>query len=376
MINVKVGQILSRVKEPLVIKDDCEYRRLTIRMYHNGVYTRDIEKGINIGTKNQFIARRGQFIMSRIDARNGAFGIIPETIDVAAITNDFLSFEVNKEYVNMEFFKLYSQTDYFMQLCLRGSIGTTNRKRLKEEVFLNFDLNLPDIHIQERVVQQYNKFNKLNETLEIEIRNQSDLLSQFLYSKYTEITSDVDNKPMKEIAPIIRRPVEVEDDELYPELGIRSFGKGTFHKPALTGVEIGNKKLYQIHAGDVVFSNVFAWEGAIAVASIEDDGRVGSHRFISCRPDLKQVNPYFLFYHFINKKGLEDINRASPGGAGRNKTLGLTKLENIFVPIPDIEEQNKFVLLLKKVNEISNNLNEPRNISKIIAASLLSSILI
>ena len=78
---------------------------------------------------------------------------------------------------------------------------------------------------------------------------------------------------MREVAPIVRRDVVVNHQSSYAELGIRSFGKGTFHKPTLSGIELGSKRVYSIEPGDLLFSNVFAWEGAIAVAKPEDTGR-------------------------------------------------------------------------------------------------------
>jgi len=86
--------------------------------------------------------------------------------------------------------------------------------------------------------------------------------------------------PLADIAPIVRRTVDIQHDQAYPELGIRSFGKGTFHKPPLAGADAGTKRLFRIEPGDLVFSNVFAWEGEIAVASPQDGGRFGSHRFM------------------------------------------------------------------------------------------------
>ncbi len=153
-------------------------------------------------------------------------------------------------------------------------------------------------------------------------------MKNLLYSHYVEIIEGAEWKPIAAIAPITRRPVEVEADGDYPEMGIRSFGKGTFHKPSLAGIDIGTKKLFYIKSGDLMFSNVFAWEAAIAVAQQEDDNRVGSHRFISCVCDNEQIIPEFLCFHFLTEQGMEDIRLASPGGAGRNKTLGLNKLEN------------------------------------------------
>jgi type I restriction enzyme S subunit len=120
---------------------------------------------------------------------------------------------------------------------------------------------------------------------------------------------------------------------------------------------MGTKKIFQIKSGDLIFSNVFAWEGGIAVVKPEDDNRFGSHRFISCIVDDTIANVDFLCFHFLSSKGLSDIINASPGGAGRNKTLGLTKLMNIQVPIPTLKLQNEFVSMLHKFNQIKNNPN-------------------
>lgn len=144
-----------------------------------------------------------------------------------------------------------------------------------------------------------------------------------------------------EIAPLVRRPVEIDRNATYPELGLRSYGKGTFHKPALLGAEVGNKRLFQIKAGDLLFSNVFAWEGAVAVARPEDDGRYGSHRYITCVVDSTQADSAFLFRYLTTPAGISSLTLASPGGAGRNKTLGLGALADITVPLPPLAEQRK-----------------------------------
>ncbi|MCC6473173.1 MAG: hypothetical protein IT514_05450 [Burkholderiales bacterium] len=81
-----------------------------------------------------------------------------------------------------------------------------------------------------------------------------------------EVIADATYRPMAEVAPLVRREVEIDREGSYPESGIRSFGKSTFHKPQLAGVEAGSKWLLRIEAGDLLSSNVFAWEGAIAVA--------------------------------------------------------------------------------------------------------------
>jgi type I restriction enzyme S subunit len=149
---------------------------------------------------------------------------------------------------------------------------------------------------------------------------------------------------LSDIAPIIRRPVEISPEQSYPELGIRSFGRGTFHKPALSGAEVGTKRLFKIEPGDLVFSNVFAWEGAIAVASPDDTGRFGSHRFITCIVDAARANATYLkLYLTTAPDGRGQVQSASPGGAGRNRTLGVEKMGRIEVPLPPLSEQQAIV---------------------------------
>lgn len=154
---------------------------------------------------------------------------------------------------------------------------------------------------------------------------------------------------MSEVAPLVRHQVEIEADAWYPELGIRFFGKGTFHKEAIKGSEMGSKRIYQIMPGDLLFSNVFSWEGAIAVVKPEDKDRFGSHRFITCVPDTERVTAQFLCWWLLSSEGIADIRAASPGAAGRNKTLGIKKLEAIEVPIPPLKAQQDFGELIKRI---------------------------
>ena len=153
-----------------------------------------------------------------------------------------------------------------------------------------------------------------------------------------------------DIAPLIRRPVEICPDAVYPELGLRSYGKGTFHKPTLLGSEVGNKRLFEIKAGDLLFSNVFAWEGAVAVAKPEDDGRYGSHRYITCTVDRSRADTSYIYRYLVTPAGIASLSLASPGGAGRNKTLGLSALANITIPLPPLAEQQKISQILDDVD--------------------------
>jgi type I restriction enzyme S subunit len=171
-----------------------------------------------------------------------------------------------------------------------------------------------------------------------------------LLSAYARLTEGAKYLPMGEVAPLVRRPVQVGASKQYHELGIRSFGNGTFHKPSVSGAGLGTKKIFHIEAGDLLFNIVFAWEGAVAVARKEDHGRVGSHRFLTCVPKSGLATAPFLCFHFLTERGLERLAEASPGGAGRNRTLGLKALERILVPVPPFEKQRWFGALQAEID--------------------------
>ena len=157
--------------------------------------------------------------------------------------------------------------------------------------------------------------------------------------------------PMSEVAPLVRRSVEIDPTSSYPELGVRSSGRGTFHKPDLPGVEVGSKKLFRICSGDLVFNIVFAWDGAVAVAQPADEGRIGSYRFLTCVPTADTATVEFLRFYFSTSECLQKLGEASPDGAGRNRPRGLKNLETLEVPVPPISRQQWFDRLHAKAQE-------------------------
>ncbi len=157
-----------------------------------------------------------------------------------------------------------------------------------------------------------------------------------------------------DVLELQRRKVALGAVDDYVEVGLRSFGKGVFHKPAATGAELGSKKVYRIEPGDLVISNVFAWEGALAVASESERGLIGSHRFMTWTPRSDdQVDIRYLWHYFLSEPGLLQLRRASPGSAGRNRTLGIAAFEDAKIPLPDLSEQQRIAARLDRIGETS-----------------------
>jgi len=348
----RLGDLLRKSDRWITLEPETTYQEITVRVNGKGIIPRGTRAGMEIGGDRRLEVRAGQFIISRIDARHGASGIIPQELDKGVVTNAFPVFDLDHEKLNSRYLHWLSKTHSFVESCKAASEGTTNRVRLREKRFANIEISLPALTEQERIASKIDSiFYRIEAAKRLRNEIQDDA-NALLHSVFHRLTQGAEYRPLAEVAPIVRRPVEIDLDGEYPELGVRSFGKGVFHKPVLAGVDVGTKKLYYIRPGDLVFSNVFAWEGAIAVVRPPNAGRVGSHRFITCVPESGVATADFLCFCLLTQEGMEKVREASPGGAGRNRTLGLKKLAQITVPVPPNEQQMEFDSLQRKFRGI------------------------
>ena len=346
-------ETIEHRKEYITINDSEKYKRCRVKVHAKGIELRDEIEGALIKTKRQQLCKTNDFLVAEIDAKVGGFGIVPHFLNGAIVSSHYFLYAINHNKLNVKYLNYFIRTPFFKDQV--KAQGSTNYAAIIPHHVLNYVIPLPSLEIQNQLVKKIEFISeKINEVSRLR-QGILDDAQAMLSSAFHQIIKGAEYQTMEKVAPIVRRKVEIEIDGEYPELGVRSFGKGTFHKPVLNGIDVGTKKLYHILPNDLVFSNVFAWEGAIAVVKKEDNSRTGSHRFITCVPKDKITTSNFLCFYFLTDEGIEKIREASPGGAGRNRTLGLKKLEQITVPIPSYDKQLWFNSLQAKVADIKKS---------------------
>ena len=177
---MRIGEFLKRNKTAVAIEDDKTYKRATIKVRNGGIFLRDEEIGSKIGTKNQFLISKGQFLLSKIDARNGAFGVVPEVLDGGIITGNFWTFDVDYNIINPHYLALLTTTEAFVQFCEQASNGTTNRHYLQEPLFLNIKVPVPSLEEQNKLVKEYNKYITKSCTIDNQIKDSEDNIRQYI----------------------------------------------------------------------------------------------------------------------------------------------------------------------------------------------------
>jgi type I restriction enzyme S subunit len=160
-------------------------------------------------------------------------------------------------------------------------------------------------------------------------------------------------KIMSECLNFTPRPI-IKPAENYLALGLRSHGKGIFHKKDFDPASIAMETMYEVKENDLIINITFAWEHAVAIVSKKDEGGLVSHRFPTYTFNSQNAIPEY-FRHFILQKRFKFLlELISPGGAGRNRVMSKTDFLKLEIKIPDVEEQKAIADILDKATEELN----------------------
>jgi type I restriction enzyme, S subunit len=330
---VRLREVLERALDVVELQPAGEYQQITVRLHHRGVFRRGVKVGSDIGSSRQYRASAGQLIVSRIDARNGAIGIVPSDLDGAIVTNDFWLFNIDRSLVNPRFLDYFVGTERFVDECVRASEGTTNRVRLQPDRFLDLHMRLPAMGEQQRVVGALDELSRRVQRAQA-LRSAAAAQAASLPAA---MAHRLDLKPNAKSACGWRRlalsavmaldqdPVRVDASREYPNVGIYSFGRGLFRKPPIDGATTSASTLYRIHEGQFIYSRLFAFEGAYGMVGPEYEGAFVSNEYPTFSCDRSEILPQLLRAYFqrpavwtqlaADSKGLGDRRQRVPPAA-------------------------------------------------------------
>ena len=85
-----IGEVLTEIKRPIALEDNELYELVTVRRRNGGVVSRGHLQGKDILVKNYSQLRAGDFIISKRQVVHGATGIIPQHLDQAIVSNEYM----------------------------------------------------------------------------------------------------------------------------------------------------------------------------------------------------------------------------------------------------------------------------------------------
>ncbi len=347
-LQLKIGKHLkeSRIKGSAGDKA----KKLTVKLWGNGVYAKDDRLK---GSENtQYYRRRsGQFIYSKLDFLNQAFGIVPEHLDGYESTVDLPCFDVSDE-LDVRFLLEYVQRKDFYKKFGEIADGGRKAKRIQVEAFLNFPVYIPKIEEQQRIADFLASIDELIT----------------LHTQKLEALKDYKKGLMQQVFPTV--------GETMPKLrfpGFRAKGAWKIYPLGSVGENLDSKRV-PITEKDRVKGNV-PYYGASGVIDYVND-YIFNERLLCISEDganlrartypiafsisgktwvnnhahvirFKHKSTQTLVENYLNSVSLEDYLT----GMAQPK-LNRAKLDIISIPLPSLEEQDVIADLLNSLNEL------------------------
>jgi len=153
---VRLGEIFTPVSKKTretLIRDEVVYRLLTVRLYAKGITLRSEEKGNRIKTKKLYYTKQGDFVFSKVDARNGAWGFVPRELDGGLVSGDFPILTLDHFRTEQSFVELQLAQPIIWEPLRNIAVGTTNRRRLQTLQLLDVIVSLPPIEEQRAIAR-------------------------------------------------------------------------------------------------------------------------------------------------------------------------------------------------------------------------------
>ena len=347
---VPLGEVLRPSEETVALQPDGEYQEITVRLWGKGVVERARLTGSPAGGR-RFIARAGQFIASRIDARNGAMGLVPPVLDGAVVSNDFPLFSVNEARLLPGYLGWLCRTGGFVELCQRASEGTTNRVRLQHDRFLALEITLPPLAEQRRVVARIEELAGQIQEARI-LRDQAEQVAQALVTNVHIELAGARTRKLGEVMTLDEDASAVSPTEVYPQVGVRGFGGGLFPKSAVTGSDTTYKRFNRLYAGAVVLSQVKGWEGAVAVCPTELAGWFVSPEYRTFRCVTDEALPGYMAWLVRTAWFWSKLSRATRGVGARRERTRPEQFLRIELPMPEVAQQERAESVFAQVGSL------------------------
>jgi type I restriction enzyme S subunit len=337
-----------------------------------------------------FAAYPGDLVFSKIDARNGAVGLIPDSIPKAVVTSEYPVFTPKADRLRAGYLHHLLRADHFKAELQRKASGTSGRKRITPEGFLSLEVPVPTLAEQDALIAAYT--DALTRAAQLE--QEAEAIEQAGWRAFETALGVAPPPPLPDRPVFVARFKDVE--RWSHESILRSSTSGPEHQnswpiarlgdlvadlengwspkchdhPAREGkwgvlklgaVSFGifdafeNKELpanlkprreYEVKAGDVLISraNVVRYVGACAyVESTPPHLMLCDKIFrVRFRSDSKLL-PRFLAEAMKLHSVREQIESRLTGTSPTMKNISKPSLLGLEFPLPDIEVQEQLV---------------------------------
>lgn len=381
-----LATVLRPRVEPLSLTSSLEHRqRITIR-FTGEIVPRSRGEPFKGAT---FAAYAGDLVFSKIDARNGAIGIVPPTIPKVVVTSEYPVFVADESRIRIDYLRHLLRARHFQTQLQREASGTSGRKRIKPSAFTSLSVPIPSLAEQDALVADYEAalarataIEREAQTLEADARaafeealgiappppppNRPLFVARFkdierwshdaMMRASTHSAAVSPKWPTAPIGAVVsgikhgcsagpaKRPTTLR------VLRISAVTKGALDADDwkyLPDREVFRQQ-FDLRAGDVLIcrtNGTLAYVGMAALVERPPVDTVFPDKIIRVRPDTARVDPEFLWRLLQTGAMRQQIEGAARTAVG-NYAIGGADIARLVAPMPPLAEQRQLAATL------------------------------
>lgn len=331
-----------------------------------------------------FFARAGDIIYSKIDVRNGAIGIVPAEIPVAAVTSEFPVYRIKKDLALSEYVQLVFRTEHFRRIINGMVSGASGRKRVQPDDLENVEIPLPRLAEQKAIVARWRRaqdeITAARERVEkrkvaIEARFVADLGLgspakgfvpkafavwwrdflrwgvgfNYLYQSGADLTRGkypvVDLGSLLELVQYGTSEKANTNNDGVAVIRMNNILDGELDLEKLKHLRLSKNEMGKLllKDGDILFNRTNSKElvGKCAVFQAQGEYVFASY-LIRIRANSSKANPHFLAYAVNSPIGRQQINALSRQIIGQ-ANINSVELRGLQIPLPPLSVQKQIM---------------------------------
>ncbi|ENO1697831.1 restriction endonuclease subunit S [Vibrio cholerae] len=362
----EIGSILAETKRPIELLDNELYQLVTVKRRNEGVVPRASLKGKDILVKNYYGIKAGDYLISKRQVVHGANGIVPESLDNAVVSNEYLVLTDSDE-ITSKFWTVISKRPEMHKLFFISSYGVDIEKLVFDvSDWKNRSIAIPDVAEQNAITTHFQKLDSLinqHQQKHAKLSNIKKAMLEKMFPKQGETIPEIrfkgfsgewEEKELGELAEIVRgaSPRPIEDPKWFDKrsnvgwLRIRDVTEqdGRIHVLEQRISKLGQEKTRVLFEPHLLLS-IAASVGKPVINYIETGVHDGFLIFKKPRFELE------FMYQWLKSFELEWQQYGQPGS---QVNLNSDIVKGQLVSIPSNEEQIAIGNYFQKLDALIN----------------------
>lgn len=358
---VKLSELIIQKTDTEQIVDMENEHYITLSLYGKGARERVIKDGKYPVPFTGYRVSSGQFIYSRIDARNGAYAIIGPELDGFVVSKDFPVFDINESEVLPHFLRRAVLSDAFINQVKNSSFGATNRMRIKEDIFAGYSIPLPELSKQKEIVDILDRVETIINSRQQELQKLDDLIKARFIEMFGDPIDNPKSYPVHQLSEYItsltsgsrgwaKYCVDEGKEWFITIKNVKDCHISTNNMQPVNAPDNAEAKRTKVQEGDLLISITadLGRTGVVTKEIAKHGAYINQH--LSCvRINRDVLNPLFVAYYMESPAGKEQFTAKNQSAVKAG--LNFNSINSLRLMVPPLTEQNRFIDFITQVDK-------------------------